>query len=137
MKKILLLEDDDDTLALLNHTLSAHFEVTSFSRGIDAIVEIFKGYRDGFQYDALVLDCALPYFDGFTIARMVRAAEKTEIVNKPVKIGFFTAYTKTVEQSSLLQEVRADRYFRKPEDIARLPELIVEWLAPKVSHAGE
>jgi DNA-binding response OmpR family regulator len=136
MKKILLLEDDEDTLALLNQTLSEHFEVTSFSRGIDAIVEIFKGYRDGFHYDALVLDCALPYFDGFTIARMVRAAEKTEIVNKPVKIGFFTAYPKTVESSSLLEEVRADRYFRKPEEIARLPELIVEWLAPEVAHAG-
>ena len=127
-KRILILDDDEATSELLSKSLSQYFEVDSFTRGTAALAEIFNGYRDGWQYDALVLDCALPHFDGFTIARIVRTAEKTGIVNHPVKIGFFTAYSKTVEQSSLLDEVKADQYWRKPDDIIALPQLISEWL---------
>lgn len=127
-KRILILDDDENICELLKRTLSHYFEVDSFTKGSAALAEIFAGYRDGWHYDALVLDCALPHFDGFTIARIVRTAESTGIAKDPVKIGFFTAYSKTVEQSSLLDEVRADQYWRKPDDIINLPGLITGWL---------
>lgn len=128
MKRILILEDDIATLSLLELQLSKQFEVECFSKGTAALAKIFIAYRDGWQFDALILDCALPFFDGFTIARIVRMAEKTGITNQPVKIAFFTAYTRTVESSTLLEEVQADNYWRKPEDMVRLPELIADWL---------
>lgn len=128
MKRVLVLEDDVDTLSLLQKSLGGQFEVEAFTKGAAALARIFIGYRDGWQFDALVLDCALPLFDGFTIARIVRMAEATGITNTPVRLAFFTAYPQTVESSTLLEEVKADQYFRKPEDIVRLPELISEWL---------
>jgi DNA-binding response OmpR family regulator len=128
MKRILVLEDDRDTLSLLEKSLAEKFEVEAFTKGTAALARILIGYRDGWQFDALVLDCALPHFDGFTIARIVRMVEATGITNTPIRIAFFTAYPQTVESSTLLEEVKADQYFRKPEDIIRLPELISEWL---------
>jgi DNA-binding response OmpR family regulator len=129
MKRILILEDNLETLALLEMNLNERFQVEGFSKGTAALAKIFIAYRDGWQFDALILDCALPYFDGFTIARIVRIAEKTGITKTPMKIAFFTAYPQTVERSTLLDEVKADNYWRKPDDIVRLPELITEWLA--------
>jgi len=128
MKRVLILDDNRDTLDLLQTSLSEVCDVCAFDRGIDALIKILTGYRDGWQFDALVLDCALPYIDGFTIARTVRQIEETGIAKQQTKIGFFTAYTQTVEQSTLLAEVKADRYFRKPEDMGQLPELISAWL---------
>jgi CheY-like chemotaxis protein len=137
MKRVLLLDDDRDTLSLLEKSLSERFEIEAFAKGTAALARIFIGYRDGWQFDALVLDCALPLFDGFTIARIVRMAEKTGITNVPVKIAFFTAYPQTVERSTLLEEVKADQYFRKPEDIIRLPQLISEWLCNGAATVAE
>ena len=101
--KILILDDDTDIIALL--------------------VQAFRPL----PFDALVMDCALPRLDGFTIAKIVRLAETTG-VSKRTKIGYFTAFPKTVEQSTLLEEVGAQAYWRKPEDTGNLPTLISLWL---------
>lgn len=127
-QKILLLDDDHDTADLLRIAFSSMpYEATVVSSGLDALILIFEAYRAGEPFAALVLDCALPYFDGFTIARMVRMAEGTGITPR-AKIGYFTAFSKTVEQSTLLEEVGAEAYWRKPEDSANLPTLIDLWL---------
>ncbi len=106
---------------------SMPYDATYVSSGVDALIAIFEAYKARDPFYALVLDCALPHFDGFTIARIVRMAEATGISPR-AKIGYFTAFTKTVEQSTLLDEVGAEAYWRKTEDVANLPELIRLWL---------
>lgn len=126
--KILLLDDDEPTAQMLQMAFeSMPYRATVVTSGVDAVIKIFEAYKSGEPFDALVLDCALPRMDGFTIARMVRLAEKTGISPR-AKIGYFTAFTKTVEQSTLLEEVGAEAYWRKPEDSANLPTLIALWL---------
>ena len=127
-QKVLILDDDTDVIAMLAKAFSAlPFEVVFVTSGVEAVVTIFEAYAEGRPFDALVMDCALPRLDGFTIARIVRTAESTGI-SKPAKIGYFTAFANTVEQSTLLQEVGAQAYWQKPEDTANLPALIQLWL---------
>jgi len=126
--KILLLDDDELTLDFLKSAFaSMPFDATFTATGIDALVKIFEAYRSGEPFTALILDCALPHFDGFTIARIVRIAEKTGISPR-ARIGYFTAFAKTVDQSTLLEEVGAEAYWHKPEDSTNLPQLIALWL---------
>lgn len=127
-RKILILDDEEATLELLRIGFaSGPYEVKLVDSGIQALIEIFEAYKVNAPFEALILDCALPRLDGFTLARMVRMAEAAGIGPR-AKIGYFTAFAKTVEQSTLLEEVGAEAYWRKPEDSANLPTLIGLWL---------
>jgi DNA-binding response OmpR family regulator len=126
--KILILDDDAETLALLATRLADEpYSFEFVGSGCAAVSAIFEAYDLGDPFDAMILDCALPRLDGFTIARIVRLAETTEVAPR-ARIGFFTAFTQTVEQSTLLAEVGADAYWRKPEDVVELPQRMAEWL---------
>jgi CheY-like chemotaxis protein len=129
----LILDDDESTLEMLAAAVVKFpFEVVFASRGIDALIAIFEGYRDELPFSVLVLDCALPLVDGFTVAKAVRLLEKSDITTGRARIGFFTAYPESVERSTLLQEVEAEAYWRKPDDAAELPEVIASWLKLEV-----
>ncbi|PYS67133.1 MAG: hypothetical protein DMF69_23990 [Acidobacteria bacterium] len=127
-QKLLILDDDEEIVALLAQAFrSLPFDIVFVTSGVEAVIAIFEAYSEEKPFDALVMDCALPRLDGFTIAKIVRLAETTG-VSKRTKIGYFTAFPKTVEQSTLLEEVGAQAYWRKPEDTGNLPTLISLWL---------
>lgn len=135
--RVLVLDDDEATLEMLAAAFRKFpFEVVFTSRGIDALIAIFEGYRDEMPFKVLVLDCALPLVDGFTVAKAVRLLEKSDITKARARIGFFTAYPESVESSTLLQEVEAEAYWRKPDDAAELPEVLASWLKVEVGRAG-
>lgn len=134
MSRVLILDDDETTLGLLRIAFGKMpFETVLVDRGIDALVAIFEAYRDDRPFDILVLDCALPRIDGFTVAKMVRLLETTDITFRRAKIGFFSAFSETVEQSTLLAEVGAEAYWRKPEDVTDLPYLVASWLKIEIA----
>ena len=127
-RKILVLDDDEEIIALLAVAFRGSAdEVVLCTSGIEAAIKIFEAYYEEKPFHALVLDCALPRLDGFTLARIVRTAEAAG-VSKPARIGYFTAFAKTVDRSTLLDEVGAEAYWRKPEDTQNLPALINMWL---------
>ena len=127
-RKILILDDDAEVIALLAKAFQPlPYESVFVSSGVDAVITIFEAYAEKKPFDALIMDCALPHLDGFTIAKIVRMAEATG-VSKRAKIGYFTAFAQTVEQSTLLAAVGAEAYWRKPEDTGNLPKLIQLWL---------
>jgi two-component system sensor histidine kinase/response regulator len=131
--RVLIVDDEPDTLDLLRAaTRHMPYEAVFAASGIDALIQIFEAYRDGRPFSVMVLDCALPLVDGFTIAKAVRLMEKSEITSQHARIGFFTAYPEDVERSTLLQEVGAEAYWRKPEDAAELPKVIASWLKLEV-----
>lgn len=126
--KILILDDEPDVLGQLAIALrDAPFDVVFSASGLDTLITIFEAYAEGNPFDALVLDLSLPRFDGFTIARIVRIAEVTGISSR-AKIAYFSGHMKTVEQTTMLEEVGAEAYWRKPEDVPNLPTLIRLWL---------
>lgn len=127
-RRILILEDDPDTrelLAMLCRRLGC--DVVTCSHGIEAAAIITAAWHEGNAFCALIFDCALPGFDGFTVAQIVRTGERTGSVPR-AQIGFYTAYAGTVDQSTLLVQVEADAYWHKPRDAERLSPLIAEWL---------
>lgn len=127
--KVLVADDDDVMLELMRlEYQTAPFEVVFCESGLDVLIAFYSALRDGKPFDALVLDCAFPHWDGFQIARHVRLDERAGVLSRRTKIGFFTAYDLTVEKSGLLEEVEADGYWRKDNYIGKLPEVIGRWL---------
>lgn len=105
LKKILLVEDDQNFGAILRDFLSLNdFEVTLAKNGMEGF-EKFK--KDSF--DMCILDVMMPYKDGYTLAKEIR--EK----NKDIPLIFLTA--KTLKEDVLKgYKVGADDYLNKPFD---------------------
>lgn len=125
MIKLLVLDDTPDVVEILGVSLSRHFTVTGFTRGIDALQSIIHQIQHQQPYDFLLLDCSMPHLDAFTIAQIVRLIEDTGLTPRH-KIGVFTAYPDIVENTSLLERSRIDYYWRKPEDVVDLPQLVLK-----------
>lgn len=134
LPKILIVDDAPDVLDLLDRTFRRQgYETAPFERGIDATIAVLEAYRTGQCYNVLVLDCALPHFDGFTIAKIVRLAEKTEVTDCRARIIVYTAYPKTVEKSTLIEDSEVDAYFVKSQDEEKMVAQITNWVKEAVS----
>ena len=135
--RVLILDDNLDTLELLRIRFEGvPYRVDFFSASVEAMIAILQGYLDYDPYTILVLDCALPKIDGFTVAKCVRMWEGTNVSCRS-KIAFFTSYSGLVESSTLLAEVHADQYWRKPDQMLVLPDLIAKWLGHATEDAAE
>jgi two-component system response regulator RegX3 len=134
--RILVIEDDESTRTLLGEMLRHHgYDVETAASGPSGLCAFLSCLEGGKRFDALLLDCAMAPMDGFVVARTIRLWESEIKRMQRTLIGFFTAYSRTVEQTTLLKSVGADAYFRKPEDVEKLPELVSAWLASAVSEA--
>lgn len=103
--KILLVEDDASLGFLLVDFLeSNHFDVKLFKDGKTAL----NGYKQG-RFDFCILDVMLPDMDGFNLAKLIRADNKT------IPIIFLTA--RSMKQDKLKGfDLGADDYITKPFD---------------------
>jgi two-component system alkaline phosphatase synthesis response regulator PhoP len=130
-RRILLLEDDPDLLKMMTLHLGGHgYDVTPCESGLCAVIAYLGAIEKAAPFEVLLLDCALPFFDGFTVAKIARITESTGIVNgHRSRVAFFTAFPHTVERMTLVQELGGERCWRKPDDIVELPQLIEEWLS--------
>jgi CheY-like chemotaxis protein len=128
-RRLLIVDDDPDILRMLVVKFERlGYLVSAFDRGVDASIAALEGFRAGTCFDAYILDCALPHFDGFTIARMIRLAEKTEVTSCRARIVVYTAYARTVENSTLVESSGVDAYFVKGSDDEQMAEQIAQWL---------
>jgi DNA-binding response OmpR family regulator len=126
--RVLVVDDDELTLDMMRWAFKdCPFEAVFCLSGVDAMALLFKELAEGRFFDAYLFDCALPFFDGFSMAKIVRLCEATGVCKRG-KIAFFTAFPQTVERSSLVEEAGADLYLRKPQDAAELPETVTKWL---------
>lgn len=132
MTRILVIEDSPDTLALLKQALSFEgFDVLTADNGPQGLCAFLNAWIENKPVGAVILDCAMAPMDGFTAAKSIRLWEANSRYLQPIKMAFYTAYPETVESTTLLKDVGADRYFRKPNDADKLPQLVVEWLRGK------
>lgn len=127
--KILIVDDQPDVLGMLRAKFQfLGYQVTAHERGLDAVIGILEAYKSGYCFDAMILDCALPHLDGFSIARIVRLVEKTEVTACRAWIAVYTAFPRTVEKSTLVETSGVDAYFVKGSDDELLADQIVGWL---------
>jgi signal transduction histidine kinase/CheY-like chemotaxis protein len=111
-RSILLIEDDDDTRAVLRYMLEAEgARVEAASSGREGVTAATEG-----RYDVVLCDVGLPDIDGLEVARRIRTREElrslrliavtgygqTEDVRQAITAGFDAHLTKPVNLDQLL-----------------------------------
>lgn len=81
--RILLVDDDPDTLAVMSSALRSKYETVEAVDGYDAMRKI-----DDFQPDAAVIDAVMPGMDGYELCRAIR----THDACRAIPIVFLSAY---------------------------------------------
>lgn len=103
MKRVLIVEDDADTRAMLEVVLTqAGYEVQAAANGLD-------GYRQArdFRPDLVVTDFMMPIMDGVELCAVLRAQSHIPVV-------LITAYAPPKHRAIW------DAYFDKPLEIPKL-----------------
>ena len=109
MKKILLVEDEEDIAAVLNMVLKdSEYEVECFTDPVLAL----KDFRTGY-YDLVILDIKMPDMDGFELRRQIKKTDGD------VKVCFLTAselYYEEFRKELGLDDIVLDKdlFLRKP-----------------------
>lgn len=124
--RLLVVDDLDDQRGLLEILLQPQsFEVVLAASGDEALA-LINGYE---RFAGALIDCAMPGMDGFELAKQIRAREKERGITPPMKLGMITANVELVRLTTLLEEVSASLFLRKPEDMDRFLGLkIAVWL---------
>lgn len=126
--KILLLDDDRELRPMLTQFLerSGH-EVTPCSKGITAIRAVLDVEEKLERFDVYILDCALPKFDGFTVAQIIRLIESVRTNIKGARLAMLTGKMRTVEDAHLLDSINYDAYWTKPLGMDEIEGKLKEW----------
>ena len=128
MKRILLVEDDQDIVNLLSlHLNDMHYEVSKATDGISGLKLALSQ-----SFDLILLDIMLPGLDGIEICRQIRAKEiltpvimltaRTEEIDKV--IGLETGADDYITKPFSLREVmaRVKAHLRRADLISKLQE---------------
>lgn len=114
-KKVLVADDDPDTLRLVSLLLSRHgLTVITAEDGEEAF---HKALTE--KPDAVLLDIMLPKMDGLAVCAKLKAEEKTA----PIPVGFLTART-DLESFKQAQQQGGLLYITKPFKPERLVNLV-------------
>ena len=120
MSTILVVEDYDDVRGMLKVLLeSERFRVLEAATGAEAL-EVLKDQRP----DVILMDLALPGFDGFETIRRIRAIDGFQ--NTPILV--LTAYTGPSTYETALR-AGSDYFMAKPIDFDELAGLLKQILS--------
>lgn len=108
-KKILLVEDEETLAVGLEYNLTDEGYIVDWVKNGRKALEYFEAN----EYDLIILDIMLPYYNGFEIAERVRS------VSPQMPLLMLTART-TAEDKVRGLEVGADDYMTKPFNLQEL-----------------
>ena len=124
-KKILVVNDDQDTLKLLKTHLEAHhYEVIEACDGDEGLEKVHQN-----EPDLIILDIKMPKIDGYTFVRNLAKDEKI----KKIPVIILTAYG---AMKDLFTVEGVAGYFSKPFDPKELLERIEACLLAKTRESG-
>lgn len=112
MKRIFILDDDEDIIQVMTHILAKHYELRTqtVAQGIyEAIID--------FKPDVIIVDNFIGEQNAYEILTQLRAADQP--VTAPVVL--FSAAHNITELASALG---ADKYLAKPASIHEIRELV-------------
>ncbi len=119
MKTILVVEDYEDVRGMLKILLeSEHFHVLEAATGPEAVTAVKNG-----RPDVILMDLALPGFDGFETIQRIRRIDGFQ--NTPIIV--LTAYSRQSTYESALQ-AGTNYFMAKPIDFDELTDLLEEVL---------
>jgi DNA-binding response OmpR family regulator len=120
-RKILIVDDDEDTLRLLEFNLKkAGFAVGTANNGVEALKKVCS-----LTPDLILLDLMMPEIDGFGVCETLRSNP----ITKSIPIIILTAVTSQLARFSGL-EAGANDYLTKPFSLRQLVTRI-EQLLPR------
>ena len=112
--KILIVDDDADTLTVLSDLLMEHgYDVVTASDGVDGLktAEVERP-------NLALVDTRLPKMDGYEVCRRIK-----EMKGFDAKVIMFTAYGDAVNVAEA-RKVGADDFLAKTEDFANMHRAI-------------
>lgn len=119
MRTILIVEDYEDVRGMLKILLeSEHFDVLEAATGAEALTAVRNG-----RPDVILMDLALPGFDGFETIRRIRKIDGFQ--NTPIIV--LTAYTGQSIYATALR-AGANYFMAKPIDFDELADLLEQIL---------
>lgn len=108
--KVLMIEDNPDTLKFLSHILAAEFEVFTAENAVTGI-EIARNQ----QPDLILMDVMLPHLNGLDACQLLRKDPKTS----SIPIIIVSAKNRSADITTGL-DIGADDYISKPFDAKEL-----------------
>ncbi len=119
-EKILIVDDDIDSLKLIGLMLQRHgYEVVAANAGMQALAKASSDHPD-----LIILDIMMPDMDGYEVCRRLRSNSET----RSIPIIMFTAKT-LVDDKVAGFEAGADDYLTKPTHPAELASRVKAILA--------
>ncbi len=119
MKKILIVEDDENSLYLAKFILEKEgYEVIEARDGLEALDKTSKETPD-----LILMDMQLPKLDGYEATRRIKADEKLS----KIPIVALTAYAMKGNQEKTF-EAGCSGYIKKPIDTATFVEEVKKYL---------
>lgn len=128
-KKRILIVDDNTTIADLAEIMlqAAGYECTKVNSGKQCLDIVRESYRNGSDYDLILLDIAMPQFSGLDVLQAMKAEGYLE--NN--KVVFFTASSATNMEIENFKKMGALDCLRKPFSKADLLSFVGRRLSSK------
>jgi len=118
MKKILLVDDNEEDLYLLKTMLKVSgYEVASAANGFEALEKLRAD-----DFDMIISDILMPQMDGFQLCREIKGNEKF----KKIAFVFYTATYTDPKDEKFALSLGAERFIVKPTEPNEFMEIIRE-----------
>ncbi len=122
MKRVAVVDDDEDMRHMMAHVLREHFEVETAEDG-EAGLALARRWKP----DLVVLDLLMPKMHGFEVCRNIRGDDALR--ETKVLISSSKSYTHDVKTA--VEESGADGYIIKPFRIADFQKRVAELIGEK------
>ena len=118
MKRILVVEDQEDNRQILRDLLDAHYAVTEAENGEEALAAVAKE-----RPDLILMDIQMPIMDGYEATRRIKA----DPALRSIPIMVVTSYALSGDEAKG-REAGCDAYVTKPYSPRQLLTKIREFL---------
>jgi len=118
MKRILVVEDQEDNRQILRDLLAAHYEVAEAENGEEALAAVARE-----RPDLILMDIQMPIMDGYEATRRIKADPAT----RSIPIMVVTSYALGGDEAKG-REAGCDAYVTTPYSPRQLLAKIREFL---------
>ena len=118
MKRILVVEDQEDNRQILRDLLASHYAVTEAENGEEAIAAVAKE-----PPDLILMDIQMPIMDGYEATRRIKADPAT----RSIPIIVVTSYALSGDEEKA-RTAGCDAYVTKPYSPRQLLAKVREFL---------
>lgn len=127
-KKILVVDDNKDTLKLLSRYLTAaDMQVITLAKGEDVLAALQESIQAKSPFDLCILDIQMPGLNGYEVAKQIRASDSH--LSNLLLLAFSSI---VIKQPKPIKDYGFDGFLSKPINKQRLLEMIEQLLTKNI-----